>query len=51
MKTQEANMEKITFPFSFENEVKIAKVVSESQLSRDQVIAQALDNFLSSLGF
>lgn len=51
MKTQEANMEKIIFPFSFEIETKIAKIVEESQLSRDQVIAQALDNFLSSLGF
>ena len=51
MKTQEDNMEEISFPFSFETETKIAKAVEESQLSRDQVIARALDNFLSSLGF
>ena len=42
--------EEITFVFSLETELKIEKMMSETGLSRDEVIANALSSFLSSLG-
>ena len=43
--------ERVEITPSIENEVKIAKRVEQTGMTRDEVIAKALDNFLSSQGF
>lgn len=43
--------ERIEFPKSIESDMKIAKSVASTHLTRDEVIARALDNFLRRWGF
>lgn len=44
-------MEIVEVPDSIELEAKIARVMSDTGLTRDEVIANAIDSFLCGLGF
>lgn len=44
-------MEPVEMPYSVEFELKIARLSESSGKSRDEVIADAISNFLSSIGF